>query len=219
MTVRVGLRRIGVTGRSVTLDGAPLKLKGFNRHDAHPDYAALPYDVMLKWTRWMVAAGAASCAAALPAGRAAARRRRRAGPPRGGDHRLGRPRREPEARDGSTASCLLDAMISASFNHPSVYGLPNEADTAAPASELAFGFAAAMRARRTGRLPTWATNKKDCNIHLADLLSVNDYPGWYAARRMALPSTGRRRRRAAEHYPSAVPHRRGRRRRDRRLAK
>ena len=33
MTVRVGLRRIGVTGRSVTLDGAPLKLKGFNRHE------------------------------------------------------------------------------------------------------------------------------------------------------------------------------------------
>ena len=59
MTVRVGLRRIGVTGRSVTLDGAPLKLKGFNRHDAHPDYgAALPYEVIVSDVRWMVAAGA-----------------------------------------------------------------------------------------------------------------------------------------------------------------
>ena len=59
MTVRVGLRRIGVTGRSVTLDGAPLKLKGFNRHDAHPDYgAALPYEVIVGGVRWMVAAGA-----------------------------------------------------------------------------------------------------------------------------------------------------------------
>ena len=38
---------------------APLKLKGFNRHDAHPDYgAALPYEVIVSDVRWMVAAGA-----------------------------------------------------------------------------------------------------------------------------------------------------------------
>ena len=212
MTVRVGLRRIGVTGRSVTLDGAPLKLKGFNRHDAHPDYgAALPYEVVVGDVRWMIAAGANFVRgshypqdarlldAADALGLLVWEEIIGWGVP---VESLGSSR----WLDGQLSS--LDAMISASFNHPSVfiYGLPNEADTAAAASELAFGrLAAAMRARRTGRLLTWATNKpkKDRNIHLADVLSVNDYPGWYAGAPNGIAKYWKKAAAwAAEHYPS-----------------
>jgi beta-glucuronidase len=78
----------------------------------------------------------------------------------------------------------LDRMISRSFNHASVavFGLPNEAATSSAASEPAFAsLAGAMRARRTGRLLSWATNKPkaDRNLKLGDLVSVNRYPGWY----------------------------------------
>ena len=62
-----------------------------------------------------------------------------------------------------------------------------------------------MRAQRTERLLTWATNKpkKDRNIHLADVLSVNDYPGWYAGAPNGIAKYWKKAAAwAAEHYPS-----------------
>ena len=36
LTVRFGLRIVSTSGRNILLNGAPLKLKGFNRHDMYP---------------------------------------------------------------------------------------------------------------------------------------------------------------------------------------
>ena len=36
LTVRFGLRIVATSGRDILLNGAPLKLKGFNRHDMYP---------------------------------------------------------------------------------------------------------------------------------------------------------------------------------------
>lgn len=56
IVVRVGLRQVGVSadGVSLTLDGAPLKLRGLNRHDYHPMHgAALPYAAIMADMHWM----------------------------------------------------------------------------------------------------------------------------------------------------------------------
>lgn len=39
----------------------------------------------------------------------------------------------------------------------------------------------ALREEDSTRLITWASNRKekDLNFHLADMISFNDYPGWY----------------------------------------
>ncbi len=59
LTVRVGLRRVGTATGRLTLDGAPLKLKGFNRHDFHPAHgAAVPHATLLADLQWVKAAGA-----------------------------------------------------------------------------------------------------------------------------------------------------------------
>ena len=43
VTVRFGLRTVGRRGRAITLNGKPLKLRGFNRHDLYPQLGpALP---------------------------------------------------------------------------------------------------------------------------------------------------------------------------------
>lgn len=43
MTERFGLRKIEIRGRSLLLNGKPLKLLGVNRHEHHPDFGyALP---------------------------------------------------------------------------------------------------------------------------------------------------------------------------------
>jgi beta-galactosidase/beta-glucuronidase len=46
--IRFGLRTVGTSsnGRAVTINGAPVKLKGFNRHDMYPQYGpSLPVAV------------------------------------------------------------------------------------------------------------------------------------------------------------------------------
>jgi beta-glucuronidase len=78
----------------------------------------------------------------------------------------------------------LAAMIDASFNHPSVimWGFLNEGDTFMESSRPVYErLSAFLRSANDGRVITYACNHpfKCWNLDLADLISINMYPGWY----------------------------------------
>jgi len=56
---RVGLRTVSVADRKILLNGEPIRLAGFNRHEDHPDFGcAIPVPMMLKDIELMRAMGA-----------------------------------------------------------------------------------------------------------------------------------------------------------------
>ena len=79
------------------------------------------------------------------------------------------------------------------MTHPSViiFAFFNEGASHHPESAPAYAaMASALRSRNTGRLVSWASNRvnasigwsrglPDLNLHLADVVSFNWYPGWY----------------------------------------
>jgi beta-glucuronidase len=78
----------------------------------------------------------------------------------------------------------LNSMISLAFNHPSVvlWGFFNEGCSEDPLCSPAYAtMAKTIRDRDPSRLVTWASNRRelDINLHLADVVSFNNYPGWY----------------------------------------
>lgn len=86
----------------------------------------------------------------------------------------------------------LEETMNASANHPSVimWGFLNEAESdsvdARPAHKALANLA---RSRDSTRLVTWASRKKtmDETLDLADVISFNDYPGWYDASIQEIP--------------------------------
>eukprot|EP01007_Sphenomonas_quadrangularis_P002956 NODE_523_length_1391_cov_299.526080_g399_i0.p1 GENE.NODE_523_length_1391_cov_299.526080_g399_i0~~NODE_523_length_1391_cov_299.526080_g399_i0.p1 ORF type:complete len:310 (+),score=69.01 NODE_523_length_1391_cov_299.526080_g399_i0:232-1161(+) len=81
----------------------------------------------------------------------------------------------------------IHEVVDSSVNHPSVilWGFFNEATSSDPLACPGFAESAAtFRARDSTRLVTWASNEKtrDACFKHADVLSFNDYPGWYDSR-------------------------------------
>jgi len=76
------------------------------------------------------------------------------------------------------------AMVSDSFNHPSVvlWGFFNEGQSDKPQACPSYtAMAHAFRSRDSSRLVTWASNRRSGDVCLqhADVISFNAYPGWY----------------------------------------
>lgn len=79
---------------------------------------------------------------------------------------------------------MHDEMIKRDYHHPSIvmWGLHNEIETSSPeAYTLSKSFADFIRSKDKTRLVTFATARPDNDIclDLADVISVNMYPGWY----------------------------------------
>ena len=189
ITVRFGLRTVRASGRAILLNGEPIKLKGFNRHDMYPQLGpSLPtsrYEADLD---------------ALQLGLHANFIRGSHYPQ---DQRLldlcderGVLFWEEALAWGNNEKMLTDrrfmaaelgtahAMLDTSINHPSLllWGFFNEGFSQMPAATPSYAaMAAAFRSRDPTRLVTWASDMKerDLGFHLADVVSFNDYPGWY----------------------------------------
>lgn len=78
----------------------------------------------------------------------------------------------------------LRAMVEASFNHPSIiiWGFLNEAASDDEgAREVLERTAQTLRALDPSRLISYASNRpgRDIYLHLVDVISYNLYPGWY----------------------------------------
>eukprot|EP00666_Eupelagonemidae_sp_cell4sb_P017157 gene17157-4549_t len=101
----------------------------------------------------------------------------------------------------AVAMAQIDEMVTASMNHPSVifHGFFNEGTTTKEGACVGYEEAAARVRRWAGtfdpasprgregtaaRLVTWADNKRTKSLCLdhADVLSFNQYPGWYQSK-------------------------------------
>lgn len=188
MVVRFGLRVVSTAGRAILLNGRPVKLKGFNRHDLYPGLGpALPVsqyaadlDLLQRSLRGNFVRGAHY--------------------PQDGrfldlcDERgvlvwneaLAWGNWAPTLTDPTFMAAELGtaaAMLASSANHPSIilWGFFNEGQSdSAEAVPSYASMAAAFRADRS-RLVTWASNRKSRDLALehADVVSFNSYPGWY----------------------------------------
>jgi beta-glucuronidase len=186
---RFGLRTVGSEGGRITVNGTPVKLLGYCRHEAHPQYGpALPLDQLVQDLQLLRDLGCNFVR---------------------GSHYPQDPRfldlcdelgflvfeesmgwgQKPEHFTDPAFQRLQVAqtqtMVRKSFNHPCViiWGFLNEGASNTPESrDLYEQLAGTLRAMDPTRLVTYASMHpfNDLNLDLVDVVSINCYPGWYA---------------------------------------
>eukprot|EP01012_Entosiphon_sulcatum_P058680 TRINITY_DN8281_c0_g1_i1.p1 TRINITY_DN8281_c0_g1~~TRINITY_DN8281_c0_g1_i1.p1 ORF type:complete len:602 (+),score=62.71 TRINITY_DN8281_c0_g1_i1:40-1845(+) len=186
---RVGIRTVGINGARITLNGQAVKLHGYNRHTMWPDTgSAVSTDQINQDLQLLKSLGANYVRGAhYPQDQRFLDR----------CDELGIVVWEETLGPGVKVSNLLDPtwmkyqlqavneMIDASVNHPSVIMFafynegPSRNESACPGYNAS---AAAIRARDSTRLVTWASNAatNDVCFEFADVLSFNAYPAWYS---------------------------------------
>lgn len=188
MTDRVGFREVKVSGRKILVNGEPVFLKGFNRHE---DYAvvgcAVPFQLMMQDMDLMTDMGANAVRTChYP-----------------NDERFldlcdergifvweenhargfGLERMQNPNFDRQCEDCINE-MIESHYNHPSIiiWGILNEcaSETAEGREKYARQYAQ-IRALDTSRPTTSATCRHltDICLDLPDVVSFNMYSGWY----------------------------------------
>jgi beta-glucuronidase len=184
----VGLRTIEIVGRELRLNGEPLRLRGVNRHALHVDFGcALPEAVVVADLQRLRALGCNFVR---------------------GSHYPQSPRflelcdrlglcvwsevtgwqNTPEqlgdpAFLAAQIRCA-EEMVAAARNHPSVilYGILNEGESHKSESRPAYErILERLRELDSSRPRTFASNHTldDAFGELADVVSINRYPGWY----------------------------------------
>ncbi len=186
--VTFGLRQIGLKDGQITLNGQPIKLIGFNRHDAHPEHGyAIPSGLtladleMIKNTGYNFVRGCHYAQSEEMLDMC---------------DRLGLLVWDESLGWGNLITSLTDPvfcklqieqtaqMVRRSINHPCIalWGFLNEAETNLEgAPELVKSLVEAIKAEDPSRLVTFASNKAENDLCLdyPDVISFNTYPGWY----------------------------------------
>ncbi len=194
---RVGLREVRVDGRSLLLNGEPLELRGFNRHDAHPQFGCgLPEALLAADVQILQDLGANFVR---------------------GSHYPQDPRfldlcdeagllvwseaigwqhtpahlNDPRFLDAQITD--IREMIGSAANHPSVilWGLLNESASQDAASRPGYErLIGEIRRLDPSRPVTYASNhwRDDLAFDLIDVVSINTYPGWYVGELATLPA-------------------------------
>lgn len=186
--VTFGIREVKAERGQILLNGQPLKLVGYNRHDSHPQFgAAMPDELLIADLRMIKGQGCNTI--------------------RGCHYpqsekmlelcdRLGLLVWEETLGWGNPVNALMDPgfqarqleqarrMVRKSINHPSVilWGFLNEAETSvAEALPLITKLFDAIRSEDDSRLVTFGSNRAERDLCLApvDVISFNTYPGWY----------------------------------------
>ncbi len=189
VTTRFGLRRVTAENGRILVNGAPIKLLGYCRHEAHPQFGpALPDAQLLADLQILRDLGCNFI-----------RGSHYQQDPRFLDlcdemgflvfsESLGWGQSEAHFQNEAFAEAQLrqtEAMVLADFNHPSiiVWGFLNEGqsdvESAVPFYTRMFEL---IRSLDPSRLVTSATNRriKDLMLEQQDVLSFNIYPGWYS---------------------------------------
>ncbi len=187
---RFGLREIRVDGPRLLLNDDPLILRGVCRHEAHPQFGpALPAAQLLQDVQLLKQMHCNFV-----------RGSHYPQDPRFLDlcdelgilvfeESLGWEARLQHLESdhfGERLEAMTRQMVRRSFNHPSVimWGFLNEGHSEMPESRPLYErLVSAIREEDPTRPVTFATNRllNDVNLDLADIISTNCYPGWYAA--------------------------------------
>jgi beta-glucuronidase len=196
LRVRFGLRKLSLRDRDILINGEPIRLLGFNRHAAHPQFGhALPEMVMVSDVQQL--------------------KDLRANFVRGSHYP-----QDPRFLDlcdengicvwseaigwQHTAEHLtdphfiraqltqIDEMVDAAYNHPSVilWGILNESHSHDPACRDGYAsLVGRLRDRDDTRPVTYASNHpfEDLCLDLVDVVSINCYPGWYGTQIATIP--------------------------------
>jgi beta-glucuronidase len=189
LQTRFGIRQVQIDGRQIKINGELIRLLGFNRHESHPQFGlALPQSLIINDIQQLLDLGCNFVR---------------------GSHYPQDPRfldlcdqlgicvwveatGWQQTAEHLTDSAYLDAqllnveeMVSAAFNHPSVimWGALNEGRSDDPLCVA--GYTAVLNRIRqldASRPVTFASNQissGDLCLHLADVIGINTYPGWY----------------------------------------
>ncbi len=187
--VRFGLRTIRCEGRDLLLNDEKLKLVGYNRHEAHPQFGAATPDVLtIEDIRKIKSQGCNFIRGChYPQKEAFLDACDRMGM-LVWEEALGWGNPEEhlvcsEFQQGQVEACRQ--MVRRSINHPSViiWGFLNEnASDRDSARPLVSRLAETIRAADSSRPVTFASNRclRDCCFDLVDIISLNTYPGWYS---------------------------------------
>ena len=189
ITVRFGLRQVKAAKGQVLLNGKPVKLLGYCRHEAHPQFGPATPDALM----------AADLQLLRGMGCNFVRGSHYQQDPRFLDlcDELGFLVFSESTGWGADRKQLTDptfirhqleqtrVMVETDFNHPSVilWGFLNEgASDAEFARECYTKLIALIRALDPSRLVTYASNRylKDIFLDQVDVVSFNFYPGWYS---------------------------------------
>lgn len=184
---RFGLRTIAARDGRILLNGQPLRLRGVNRHEAHPQFGPVqPRALILDDLHLIKDLGCNFVRAVhYPMDPAFHDLCDRLGllvweESLGwglGEEVLCQPRAAAQAVEQTRR------MVAQGVNHPAVimWGFLNEsASDKASAVPLYSALASAVRAEDPTRLVTYASNRMEHDLcfALADVVSVNPYPGW-----------------------------------------
>ena len=186
---RCGLRTLATSGEAIMLNGEPLHLRGVNRHELQPQTGPAMSDAQILHDLSVLQDLGVNFV-------------------RGSHYQqdqrfldlcdecgilvweesLGwqaRDRHFTNPRFLALHEQQVRTMVRTSINHPAIFcwGILNEGDSFEASSEPVYQqLAAAIRDEDASRLLTYACNHPfTCrNFDLCDIISVNQYPGWYA---------------------------------------
>lgn len=187
--VNFGIRQVKAENGKILINEKPVKLLGYCRHEAHPQYGpALPYQQLV-----------ADIEIIKDLGCNFIRGSHYPQDPRFLDlcDRMGIMVFEEAMGWGQTVKHFqdrnfvdaqikqVDEMISASYNHPSViiYGFLNEGESDQEESRECYTrIIKRIKQLAPDRLVTYASNKglEDKFLEEVDVISLNTYPGWYS---------------------------------------
>ena len=190
VTERFGLRTVGTEGRNLLLNGREIRLKGICRHESHILFGvSLPPSLILEDVRLLKDLGCNFV--------------RCVHYPQDSrfldlcdelgilvwEETLGWGNLKEDFQNPAFAAAQkaqAHRLIEKSINHPSIviWGFLNEGHSNEPETETLYrDLATIFRSADDGRLISYATMFPDTDrsLALADIISVNRYPGWYAA--------------------------------------
>jgi beta-glucuronidase len=190
---RVGFRQIKVRGRKLLLNGRPVKLRGYNRHESHPQFGcALPVEAMVTDLEIMKDLG---CNFIRTAHYPNDQRFLDLCDEMGmlvweESHARSVDFSHPKFPEQITASTT--EMIQWHHNHPSIimWGCLNECNSDVAWDQKVYArLTKLMKKLDASRPVTFASNRGDRDIclGLADVVSFNRYTGWYGMEPKDIP--------------------------------
>jgi beta-glucuronidase len=189
LVVRFGLRTVSTASRQLLLNGNPVVLRGVNRHESHPLFGCATADTLKVSDLQLLKELGCNFL-------------RGSHYPQDDtlldlcdefglmvfEEGIGWQNKVDQLTNQAFIAAQqahVDEMLDMSFNHPSVilWGILNEGESQELASRPAYAeLLGHIKARDPYRLVTYASNRpySDACLDLADVISVNTYPGWYS---------------------------------------